>query len=74
MGGRVPTRGGPPPPPHVRVTLKRLVRRRWRTQRRRLVRVREGVYRVRLKPALRGKYRIQAQVGRIKRRRTIKVF
>jgi len=72
-GQRVRVSGVADPATHVRVTLRRRVRRRWKTQRRRLVRVREGVYRVRIKPLVRGKYRVQAQVGRIVRRRTIRV-
>jgi hypothetical protein len=74
LGQRVRVSGVADPATHVRVSLQRRSRRRWLSGRRRLIRVREGVYRVRLRPRGRGKYRISSQVGRIVRRRTIKVF
>jgi hypothetical protein len=74
LGRRVNVSGVADPATHVRLTLQRRSRRRWRTARRRLIRVREGTYRAFMVPRGRGKYRISAQVGRIVRRRTIKVF
>jgi uncharacterized protein with LGFP repeats len=74
LGQRVNLSGVADPATHVRLTLQRRSRRRWLTSRRRLIRVREGTYRAFVRPRGRGKYRISAQVGRIVRRRTIKVL
>jgi hypothetical protein len=73
-GGRVNLSGVADPATHVRLTLQRRSRRRWLTSRRRLIRVREGTYRAFVRPRGRGKYRVSAQVGRIVRRRMIRVF
>ena len=74
LGQRVNLSGTADPATHVRLTLQLRSRRRWLTARRRLIRVREGTYRAFVRPRGRGKYRITAQVGRIVRRRTIKVL
>jgi hypothetical protein len=74
LGQRVNLGGTADPATHVRLTLQLRSRRRWLTARRRLIRVRGGTYRAFMRPRGRGKYRISAQVGRIVRRRTIKVF
>ncbi len=74
LGQRVNFSGVADPATHVRLTLQLRSRRRWLTARRRLIRVRAGTYRAFVRPRGRGKYRITAQVGRIVRRRTIKVF
>jgi hypothetical protein len=74
LGERVNLNGVADPATHVRLTLQRRSRRRWLTARRRLIRVRSGTYRAFMRPRGRGKYRISAQVGRIVRRRTIKVL
>jgi hypothetical protein len=74
LGQRVRASGVADPAPAVRVTLQRRSGRRWLTERRRLIAVRDDTYRVRLRPLGRGKYRISSQVGRIVRRRTIRVF
>jgi hypothetical protein len=74
LGQRVRVSGAANPATHVRLTLQRRSRRRWLSGRRRLIPVREGVYRAQVRPGGRGKYRITTQVGRIVRRRTIKVF
>ena len=74
LGQRARLTGAADPATHVRLTVQRRGRRRWVRHRRRLVRVRSGLYRARVRPPRSGKYRITAKVGRIKRRRTIKVF
>ena len=74
LGRRVRVTGVADPATRVRLTLQLRSRRRWLTTRRRLIRVRGGTYGAYVRPAGRGKYRISAQVGRIVRRRTIKVF
>ena len=74
LGQRVNLSGVADPATHVRLTLQLRSRRRWLTARRRMIRVRAGTYRAFVRPRGRGKYRITAQVGRIVRRRTIKVF
>ena len=73
LGWRVRASGVADPATHVRITLQRRSRRRWLTERRRVVAVRDGVYRVRLRPLARGRYRISSRVGRIVRRRAIRV-
>ena len=74
LGQRVRLTGVADPATHVRLTVQRRRPRRWLRHRRRLVRVRSGLYRARFRPPRSGKYRITTKVGRIKRRRTIKVF
>ena len=74
LGRRVRVSGVADPATRVRLTLQRRSRRRWLTARRRLIRVRGGSYRAFVRPRAHGKYRISAQVGRIVRRRTIKVL
>ena len=73
-GGRVNVSGVADPATHVRLTLQRRSRRRWLTSRRRLIRVREGTYRAFVRPRSAGSYRVSVQVGRIVRRRAIRVF
>jgi hypothetical protein len=74
LGQRIRLTGVADPATHVRLTLQVRSRRRWLSQRRRLVRVRSGLYRTTVRPRGRGKYRISLQVGRIVRRRTIRVL
>jgi hypothetical protein len=74
LGPRIRLTGVADPATHVRLTLQVRSRRRWLSQRRRLVRVRSGLYRTTVRPRGRGKYRISMQVGRIVRRRTIRVL
>ena len=73
-GGRVNLSGVADPATHVRLTLQHRSRRRWLTSRRRLIRVREGTYRAFVRPRSAGRYRVSVQVGRVVRRRAIRVF
>jgi hypothetical protein len=74
IGQRVRLTGVADPATHVRLTVQVRSRRRWLPQRRRLVRVRSGLYRTKVRPRGRGKFRISVQVGRIVRRRTLRVL
>jgi hypothetical protein len=73
LGKSVTVNGTAAPADTVRVMLHRRVRRRWVRERNRTLRVRKGAFRVRLRPRARGRYRLTVQVGRVKRRRTIRV-
>ena len=74
LGQRTRVRGTAKPATRVRLKLQYRRRRRWVTRTKRLVRVRRDVYRTMVRPAWRGKWRVTTQVGRIVRRRTLKVF
>jgi hypothetical protein len=39
-----------------------------------VLRVREGKFKMKLKPRSRGKYRLVVQVGRVKRRRSLRIY
>jgi uncharacterized protein with LGFP repeats len=74
LGGRARLTGVADPATHVRLKLQYRSRRRWVTRTTRLVRVRGGAYGTTVRPAWRGKWRVSTQVGRIVRRRTLRVF
>jgi uncharacterized protein with LGFP repeats len=74
IGQRVRLTGVADPATHVRLSVHVRSRRRWLRQGRRLVRVRSGLYRTTVRPRGRGKFRISVQVGRIVRRRTLRVL
>jgi N-acetylmuramoyl-L-alanine amidase len=73
-GRTVTVTGTATPAERVRLTLERRVGRRWVRERRRRLRVTDGAFSVRLRPRERGKYRVTAQVGRIRRRRILRVI
>jgi hypothetical protein len=73
LGRRVRVRGTAEPATRVRLMLDLRRRRRWRRQRTRLLRVRRGVYNAYVRPRGRGKYRVTVQVGKVIRRRTLRV-
>jgi hypothetical protein len=67
-------RGTAEPADYVRVTLQRRRRRRWIRERGRELRVRKGTFKMKVKPRHRGRYRLQVQAGRVKRRRSIRIY
>jgi hypothetical protein len=67
-------RGTAEPADYVRVVLQRRGRRRWLRERHRVLRVRKGKFKMKLKPRSRGKYRLVVQVGRVKRRRSLRIY
>jgi hypothetical protein len=73
LGRRVRVRGTAEPATRVRLMLDLRSRRRWRRHRTRLLRVRRGVYNAYVRPRSRGKYRVTVQVGKVIRRRTLRV-
>ncbi|HET8759328.1 MAG TPA: peptidoglycan recognition protein, partial [Solirubrobacteraceae bacterium] len=74
LGKSFTIRGTTEPAETVRVLLKRRGRHRWIRERSRVLRVRNGKYKMKLKPRHRGKYRLIVKVGRVKRRRTLRIY
>jgi N-acetylmuramoyl-L-alanine amidase-like protein len=74
LGKSVSIRGTAEPADTVRILVQRRVRRRWVRERTRELRVRGGAFHMRLRPRGRGRYRLTIQVGRVKRRRYLRVL
>jgi hypothetical protein len=72
-GQTVEITGTASPAEHVRLILERRSGRRWIRERNRLLRVRDGAFRVKVRPRRRAKYRVRVHVGRVKRRRLLRV-
>jgi hypothetical protein len=74
FGKSFTVRGTAEPAETVRVVLQRRGRRRWVRERNRVLRVRKGKFKMKLRPRSRGKYRLVVQVGRVKRRRNLRIY
>jgi len=74
FGKSFTVRGTAEPADTVRVVLQRRGRRRWVRERSRVLRVRKGNFKVKLRPRSRGRYRLVVQAGRVKRRRSLRIF